>query len=128
MRTCRDGCQPAYCQSGSGRSEPSFGRRKREINNTLDFEANNTISDESNEISSELNNTSVIFLQSTTTSEPIKISSSDKTSKDADEDEDDEEYVREMIEVSILVKIAIRNRPEQCSKHSLRYTEWPNIT
>lgn len=35
VRTCRDGCQPAYCPSQSGRSEPSFGRRKRSINGTL---------------------------------------------------------------------------------------------
>ncbi|XP_049541648.1 uncharacterized protein LOC125954961 [Anopheles darlingi] len=29
VRTCRGGCQPAYCPGPSGRSEPSFGRRKR---------------------------------------------------------------------------------------------------
>lgn len=34
VRTCRDGCQPAYCPSGSGRSEPSFGRRRRSLNDT----------------------------------------------------------------------------------------------
>ena len=34
VRTCRDGCQPAYCTGQTGRSEPSFGRRKREINET----------------------------------------------------------------------------------------------
>lgn len=31
MRTCREGCQPAYCNSGTGRSEPSFGRKRRSI-------------------------------------------------------------------------------------------------
>lgn len=35
VRTCRDGCQPAYCPSGSGRSEPSFGRRRRSLNDTI---------------------------------------------------------------------------------------------
>lgn len=33
VRTCRDGCQPAYCNNLSGRSEPSFGRKKRSLNN-----------------------------------------------------------------------------------------------
>lgn len=36
VRTCREGCQPAYCQSPSGRNEPSFGRRKRSLNDTID--------------------------------------------------------------------------------------------
>ncbi|OWR45493.1 hypothetical protein KGM_207532 [Danaus plexippus plexippus] len=36
VRTCRDGCQPAYCPSHSGRSEPSFGRRRRDLNSTTD--------------------------------------------------------------------------------------------
>lgn len=34
VRTCREGCQPAYCNSLAGRSEPSFGRRKRSLNET----------------------------------------------------------------------------------------------
>lgn len=34
VRTCRDGCQPAYCTGQAGRSEPSFGRRKRDVNST----------------------------------------------------------------------------------------------
>uniref|UniRef100_A0A2C9GRZ8 No mechanoreceptor potential A n=1 Tax=Anopheles arabiensis TaxID=7173 RepID=A0A2C9GRZ8_ANOAR len=33
VRTCRGGCQPAYCPGPSGRSEPSFGRRKRSLEN-----------------------------------------------------------------------------------------------
>uniref|UniRef100_A0AAG5D679 No mechanoreceptor potential A n=1 Tax=Anopheles atroparvus TaxID=41427 RepID=A0AAG5D679_ANOAO len=37
VRTCRGGCQPAYCPGPSGRSEPSFGRRKRSIENGTDF-------------------------------------------------------------------------------------------
>lgn len=31
VKTCREGCQPAYCTGQTGRSEPSFGRRRREI-------------------------------------------------------------------------------------------------
>lgn len=34
MRTCREGCQPAYCPGPAGRQEPSFGRRRRSINAT----------------------------------------------------------------------------------------------
>lgn len=106
VRTCRDGCQPAYCQSGSGRSEPSFGRRKREINATLELESNNTISGESEEEkSTEMNVTSVSFTKSTTTSSPIKVTSADRVDKNSDEDDDEEEeYVREMIEASVKIQ------------------------
>lgn len=41
VRTCRDGCQPAYCNNLSGRSEPSFGRKKRSLNETADYKKNN---------------------------------------------------------------------------------------
>lgn len=34
VKTCRDGCQPAYCNGIAGRSETSFGRRKRSVNGT----------------------------------------------------------------------------------------------
>lgn len=34
VRTCRDGCQPAYCPGAAGRQEPSFGRRRRSLNAT----------------------------------------------------------------------------------------------
>ncbi|XP_063367031.1 uncharacterized protein LOC134655495 isoform X4 [Cydia amplana] len=44
VRTCRDGCQPAYCPSQTGRSEPSFGRRRRDVNGTLTI-ANDTAED-----------------------------------------------------------------------------------
>lgn len=43
VRTCRDGCQPAYCPSHTGRSEPSFGRRRRDVNATISFEGNDTV-------------------------------------------------------------------------------------
>lgn len=45
VRSCRDGCQPAYCPGPSGRQEPSFGRRRRRaLNDSLD-----EISDESDQ-------------------------------------------------------------------------------
>ncbi|EDW77105.2 uncharacterized protein Dwil_GK22105 [Drosophila willistoni] len=34
VRSCRDGCQPAYCPGPAGRQEPSFGRRRRSLNVT----------------------------------------------------------------------------------------------
>jgi hypothetical protein len=38
VKTCREGCQPAYCNGATGRSEPSFGRRKRSTNGTETIE------------------------------------------------------------------------------------------
>ncbi|PNF26529.1 hypothetical protein B7P43_G13971 [Cryptotermes secundus] len=38
VRTCREGCQPAYCTGHAGRNEPSFGRKKRELNETEQME------------------------------------------------------------------------------------------
>jgi hypothetical protein len=53
VRTCRDGCQPAYCNGLAGRSEPSFGRRKRSVNDTDIAEPDNVLeSDEENAIKS----------------------------------------------------------------------------
>ncbi|BES89924.1 PAN_AP [Nesidiocoris tenuis] len=31
VRTCREGCTPAYCTGHSGKSEPSLGRKRREV-------------------------------------------------------------------------------------------------
>jgi hypothetical protein len=50
VKTCRDGCQPAYCNSLSGRSEPSFGRRKRSLNETEETSfVNGTSTDDESE-------------------------------------------------------------------------------
>ncbi|XP_049876727.1 uncharacterized protein LOC126374255 isoform X3 [Pectinophora gossypiella] len=49
VRTCRDGCQPAYCPSHTGRSEPSFGRRRRDVNSTLTADNNSTAEIESDD-------------------------------------------------------------------------------
>lgn len=38
VKTCREGCQPAYCTGQAGRSDPSFGRRKRSTNGTETIE------------------------------------------------------------------------------------------
>lgn len=83
VRTCREGCQPAYCQSASGRNEPSFGRRRRSLNDTAD---DNEVS-ESKRINGTL------------------IDGAKRKNATGDDDDDDEdsidfpEQVREMIEV-----------------------------
>ena len=87
VRTCRDGCQPAYC-SGTGRSEPSFGRRRRDVNNDT-----TTDEDETSPIivtNDDFNNASTIF------------NATDAASDELD-NEEEEEHVREMIEVSRLI-------------------------
>ncbi|XP_065169086.1 uncharacterized protein nompA isoform X3 [Atheta coriaria] len=85
VRTCREGCQPAYCQSTSGRSEPSFGRRKRDINETaaIDTDSNTVII------------TNEIMENDTTVSFPATTEGTDVT----EETKSDPEFVREMIEV-----------------------------
>lgn len=44
VKTCRDGCQPAYCNGLAGRSEPSFGRKKRSVNETDIAEGDSEVS------------------------------------------------------------------------------------
>lgn len=93
VKTCKDGCQPAYCPSGSGRSEPSFGRRRRSINDTIMIEGlNNTIVDiqENNENKTEETTSVVSFPQADeSTHDTEKIGS------------ESPEFVREMIEVRV---------------------------
>ncbi|KAJ8980671.1 hypothetical protein NQ317_013283 [Molorchus minor] len=108
VRTCRDGCQPAYCPSGSGRSEPSFGRRKRDINATLALDGNDTATESAEVESNDINET-VSFPRSTSSvtskTPPIKVRSSrgetEETTYEESGEEEKEvpEYVREMIEV-----------------------------
>lgn len=49
VKTCRDGCQPAYCNGLAGRSEASFGRRKRSLNDTDIAEGEETVAAASGE-------------------------------------------------------------------------------
>lgn len=98
VRTCREGCQPAYCQGASGRSEPSFGRRRRSLNDTDDddTDANDTDGRDNN-----MSETHKINGTLTIASSPKR----NGTAADGDDDDDDEntidfpEQVREMIEV-----------------------------
>lgn len=82
VRTCRDGCQPAYCSGGAGRSEPSFGRRRRDVGNET------MIDDEEPE------ETNATTAAPTTTTTP-------NGTQVEQEKENEEEHVREMIEVEI---------------------------
>lgn len=82
VRTCREGCQPAYCQGAAGRNEPSFGRKRRSLNET------ETDMDSSE---SQINGTLI-----------ADASNRNGTHDDDDDDEgsiDFPEQVREMIEV-----------------------------
>jgi len=81
VRTCRDGCQPAYC-GGTGRSEPSFGRRRRDVNN-------DTLTDE--------NVTSSITVTDGDTDNVTVVN--EGLVNEEGEEEEEQEYVREMIEV-----------------------------
>lgn len=81
VRTCRDGCQPAYCSGGTGRSEPSFGRRRRDVNN-------DTLADED-----------VISSITVTDDDTNNVTVVDEGLMNEEGEEEEEEYVREMIEV-----------------------------
>lgn len=89
VKTCRDGCQPAYCPGPSGRSEPSFGRRKRDINGTVITSVDSSVNDTDTE---EWINVSSTGLESTdsTTANP---------DGEPSPNPEDPEQVREMIEV-----------------------------
>lgn len=85
VRSCRDGCQPAYCSGGTGRSEPSFGRRRRDVSQ------NDTVAEE-NEISIVTENNNANNTNATTNATIIENDNSTV-------EEEEEEHVREMIEV-----------------------------
>lgn len=99
VRTCREGCQPAYCQGASGRNEPSFGRRRRSLNDTDDdddVDGDDIGADNSMSETQQINGTLI-----------VSSSKRNATGKDDDDDADDNdentidfpEQVREMIEV-----------------------------
>lgn len=81
VRTCREGCQPAYCQGAAGRNEPSFGRRRRATNET-------TIDDDSETV-----------LRINGTIGGVKQNSTGDGDDGEDSSIDFPEQVREMIEV-----------------------------
>lgn len=88
VRSCRDGCQPAYCSGSAGRSEPSFGkRRRRSLNDTDEILGGH----ESN-----------LFMKNDTTEmENIEIEKINHD-EELEQKENEEEHLREMIIVNIL--------------------------
>ncbi|XP_033229864.1 uncharacterized protein LOC117181378 isoform X2 [Belonocnema kinseyi] len=82
VRTCANGCQPAYCSSSgsAGRSEPSFGRKRRDLEYVLISNKNET-----------KENVTVLSL--------LLDDTNNKNKTDALVEEGEEEYVRKMIEV-----------------------------
>uniref|UniRef100_A0A1A9WP94 ZP domain-containing protein n=1 Tax=Glossina brevipalpis TaxID=37001 RepID=A0A1A9WP94_9MUSC len=100
VRTCREGCQPAYCPGPSGRQEPSFGKRRRRSLNDSETVVEG-ISYEENENSTEL------FLEPIAerlTDELTELNSTTISATLGDEntidnDNEEPEQVREMIEV-----------------------------
>lgn len=83
VRSCRDGCQPAYCPGQAGRSEPSFGRRRRSLNET-------TADDEER-----VNGTTTSTTTTTAKTTDGEVVGDDKQTTNNDYPE----HVREMIEV-----------------------------
>ncbi|XP_067634025.1 uncharacterized protein nompA isoform X3 [Eurosta solidaginis] len=95
VRTCRDGCQPAYCPGAAGRQEPSFGRRRRSLNDTDagEVEANTEpVAERFMDDMSEINVTKVTG----TLGDFNKTSTGDDKSN---QEMEEPEQVREMIEV-----------------------------
>ncbi|CAG9764134.1 unnamed protein product [Ceutorhynchus assimilis] len=108
VRSCRDGCQPAYCQTGTGRSEPSFGRRRRSLNDTqiengtqsetLPAPQHLKVATESSkpkEIKVSSKDSTVSFIKTSEAVDSVK-DASESTTKRVEEEP---EFVREMIEV-----------------------------
>lgn len=101
VRSCREGCQPAYCPGPAGRQEPSFGRRRRSLNTTEIPEPEALALEGSSQLeASTLDEVTVV--NSTTVSAtlgqvPLNETQLGEKSKETEEPE----QVREMIEVSV---------------------------
>jgi len=98
VRSCREGCQPAYCPGPAGRQEPSFGRKRRSLNITEIPEAQAL--EGVNQLDAG-NSEEVIVVNSTTVSAtsgggPFNATQEREKSKEVEEPE----QVREMIEVT----------------------------
>ena len=91
VRSCREGCQPAYCPGPAGRQEPSFGRRRRSLNLTdiPEPQALESVSEEE-----------ITVVNSTTVSASMGGAQLNETQAIEKPKENEEpEQVREMIEV-----------------------------
>ena len=93
VRTCRDGCQPAYCPGPSGRSEQSFGRRKRSANETILDEKSET------DISDNFDDDTISIINATITHDQNSTNKGDSDKELINDELLEPEHVREMIEV-----------------------------
>lgn len=83
----------AYCPSHTGRSEPSFGRKRREANITLETESNSTVAKNDSESNKE---------KSDEAGTVYKISYEEtKVDKYLKDEVETPSHVRKMIEVSL---------------------------
>ncbi|XP_033233564.1 uncharacterized protein nompA isoform X3 [Drosophila pseudoobscura] len=110
VRSCREGCQPAYCPGPAGRQEPSFGRRRRSLNITDMAELEPVSEDGSGaqalalegikQLEDAASSEDVIIVNSTTVSATLGQSQLNETQTGEKSKENEEpEQVREMIEV-----------------------------
>ncbi|XP_012155814.1 uncharacterized protein LOC101449568 isoform X2 [Ceratitis capitata] len=95
VRTCRDGCQPAYCPGAAGRQEPSFGRRRRSLNATEIAEAETNTEPVAERLIEDLSEVNSTKVTGTLGDFNKTATSDDKSAQELEEPE----QVREMIEV-----------------------------
>ncbi|KAI8420111.1 hypothetical protein MSG28_008693, partial [Choristoneura fumiferana] len=99
VRTCRDGCHQAYCPSHTGRSEPSFGRRRRDVNGTLVI-TNDTAEAEPNDITIKTNDDKTEKSENSNGEAVYKVSFEDASvDKYLKEEVETPSHVRKMIQV-----------------------------
>ncbi|XP_034119923.1 uncharacterized protein LOC117578496 isoform X3 [Drosophila guanche] len=107
VRSCREGCQPAYCPGPAGRQEPSFGRRRRSLNATDMAELETVTEDGAQALALEgikpldaASSEDVIVVNSTTVSATLGQGQlNDTQSGEKSKENEEPEQVREMIEV-----------------------------
>ncbi|CAG9831303.1 unnamed protein product [Diabrotica balteata] len=101
VRTCREECQPAYCQVGIGRTEPSFGRKRRDVSTFTEENITNQINESlpfNSNISTELTN-QISNSDKLKPTDYVLQDTLDDNNNNIRKTNEDGEFVREMIEV-----------------------------